>query len=59
MPAGNMKAAAADEVLQEAVKVVMGDGGIKKDAKQKEKECVRYITKTFSGTGPVQSLADG
>ena len=51
MPAGDVKAAAADEVLQEAVKVVTGDGAGKKDAKQKESESVRYITKSFSGMG--------
>ena len=59
MPAGDVKAAAADEVLQEAVKVVTGDGGGKKNAKQKESESMRYITKTFSGTGPIQSLSNG
>jgi len=50
MPARDVKAA-------EAVKVVTEDGSSTKDAKQKEKESVRYITKPFPGT--VQSLANG
>ena len=59
VPARDMKAAATDKDLPEAVRVSMGAGGGRKDTKNEEKETVNYATKAFPGTGASQSLSNG
>jgi len=59
VPVRDMKAAATDKDLREAVRVGMGAGGGRKDTKNKEKETVTYVTKTFPGTGAPQSQFNG